>query len=510
MLQDGILYTDFYQLTMAQVYFRMGLHEREARFEHFFRRYPNYGAHQAGYCVTAGMQPLVEWMQGVRFSPAELDALRAQRGSNGERLFQDDFLGWLEAHGDWSGITIEAIPEGRVVHPNVPLTVVTGPLVMAQILETALLNFLNFSTLIATKAARVRESVGSATLMEFGLRRAQGWAGNHASRAALIGGADFTSNTGLSIALGLPPKGTHAHALIQAAMAMGMSELEAFRHYAACYPDNTLLLVDTVDTLHSGVPHAITVFQELRAQGHQPAGIRLDSGDLAYLTTQSARLLNQAGFPDTAIVLSNDLDELVIWQIAAQIRVEAKRLGMDAEAILNRLVFGVGTHLVTSEGEPALGGVYKLVALRDEAGAWQPAIKISETAEKTPTPGVKHVYRLYDEQGLATADVLTLHDESLPPDELELRHPSEARRRFLPAQGLTVEPLLETVLEQGQPRAAFPTLDDLRARCRADVERLDPGVRRLLNPHIYHVSLTPALWELKHELVQRARGTVKP
>lgn len=506
-IEEGILYTDFYQLTMAQVYFRMGLHEREARFEHFFRNYPNYGAHQAGFCIMAGVQPLVEWMQRVRFGDAEIAALRQQRGSTGEPLFEEDFLAWLRENGDFSRITLEAIPEGRVVHPNVPLSVVTGPLVMAQILETPLLNFLNFNTLIATRAARVRESAGEAMFMEFGLRRAQSLAANDATRAALIGGADFSSNTGASIALGLPPKGTHAHSMVQAAMALGLGELGAFRAYAEQYPDDTLLLVDTIDTLRSGVPHAIQVFQELRERGHHPIGIRLDSGDLAYLSTQSARMLDEAGFPDASIVLSNDLDELIIWQIESQIRQEAARAGISAESVIRRLVFGVGTRLVTSEGDSSLGGVYKLVALQDEAGAWQPAIKISESAEKTPTPGVKRAYRLYDERGIATADLLALADEPLDAPMLELRHPFGQRRRWVQQGACQMEPLHETILQRGQQMAAFPSLAAMRERRRADVERLDTGVRRLINPHIYHVSLTPALWELKQQLISQARET---
>lgn len=505
-LEDGILFTDFYQLTMAQVYFQLGLHERTARFEHYFRSYPNYGAHQAGFCVSAGLEPFVEWMQQARFGDAELEALRAQRGRDGKPMFSEDFLAWLAANGDFSRLTVEAIPEGRVVHPHVPLTVVTGPLAMAQIIETALLNRINFSTLIATKAARVRGSAGAALFMEFGLRRAQGQAGNEATRAALIGGADFSSNTGNSIALGLPPKGTHAHALVQAALASGKSELEAFRAFAEVYPDDTLLLVDTIDTLGRGVPNAITVFKELRERGHKPTGIRLDSGDLAYLSIQSARMMTEAGFPDTSIVLSNDLDELLIWQIESQIRQEAARFDVDADDVIRRLTFGVGTRLVVSEGDPALGGVYKLVALEDEAGEWVPAIKVSESAAKTPTPGVKRAYRLYNRSGLATADLLALADEPLDAPTLELHHPITEQARLLRRDGLTLEPLHETIVEQGRVVADFPDIPALRQRCKDDVARLDPGVRRLINPHIYHVSLTTPLWTLKQELVRKVLG----
>ncbi len=505
-LADGILFTDFYQLTMAQVYFRMGLHERPARFEHYFRNNPNYGAHQAGYCVMAGIAPLVEWMQTVCFTDTEIEILRSQTDGAGQSVFQDDFLEWLRENGDFSRITLEAIPEGRVVHPNIPLTVITGPLAMAQILETVLLNQINFATLIATKASRIRESVGdSAMVLEFGLRRAQGYSANTATRSALIGGANFSSNVGKSIEMGLSPKGTHAHAMIQAAVAMGMSELDAFRHYADLYPNNALFLVDTIDTLNSGVPNAITVFKELKAKGFTPVGIRLDSGDLAYLAIQSAKQLDAAGFPDVSIVLSNDLDELVIWQILKQIQEEATQRGMDAANVIQRLVYGVGTRLVTSEGDSALGGVYKLVALQDDEGKWQPAIKVSEVAAKTPIPGVKRVYRIYDANGMATADYLTLADESLEHEMLELRHPMDVQRRRVRRDAVTIEELLVPFVVNGQRVETPATLAEMRSRRHADVTRLDPGVRRLINPHIYHVSLSPTLWTLKYELIERAR-----
>ncbi|MFO7631351.1 MAG: nicotinate phosphoribosyltransferase, partial [Caldilinea sp.] len=279
---EGLLFTDQYQLTMAQLYFRLGLHERLAQFEHFFRRYPNYGSHQAGYCVNAGLQWLVDWMQQTRATDANIAHLRSQRGLAGERIFGDNFLNWLRANGHFESIHLQAIPEGRVVHPNTPLTVVRGPMAMAQILETPLLNLLNYQILIATKAARLREVAKASTVLEFGLRRGPERGSNAGARAALIGGADFSSNVGLSHVLGLPPKGTHAHSMVQVFMALGEGELAAFRAYAQVYPDNCLLLVDTVDTLASGVPNAITVFEELRRKGHRPVGLAaqfLEDGD---------------------------------------------------------------------------------------------------------------------------------------------------------------------------------------------------------------------------------------
>ena len=506
-LTRGILFTDQYQLTMAQLYFRHGLHELDAQFDHFFRTYPDYDSHQAGYCINAGLETLLDWMQDAHFGDAEIEQLRGQRNSVGEPLFQEDFLAWLRAHGDFSAISIRAVPEGRVVHPNTPLTVVQGNLAMAQILETPLLNMLNFETLIATKASRISEMARGRPVLEFGLRRAQGRGANEATRAALIGGADFSSNVGMSHALGLAPKGTHAHSMVQLFMALGMGELGAFQAYADLYPDDCLLLVDTIDTLGSGVPNAIKVFEELKRKGHRPVGIRLDSGDQAYLSIQAAKMLDAAGFPNTSIVMSSDLDELVIWQIMTQISEEAPRYGVEADNVIGRLVFGVGTRMVTSWGEPALGGVYKLVAV-EQGGAWDSAIKISETPIKTPNPGNKRLWRLYDARGKATADLLTLYTEDpAQGDRLLLRHPMDhTKYRIVRRDELSqVEQLHVDVVTDGAVVYTPPPLDELRARRADDLARLDPGVRRLVNPHIYHVSLSQKLWDLKQNLIDEAR-----
>jgi nicotinate phosphoribosyltransferase len=505
---DGILFTDQYQLTMAQLYFRMGLHEREVLFDHYFRRYPDYDRHQAGYCVTAGLEGLVDWMQHAAFGPAEIDYLRSQSTLSGRRLFADDFLTWLAHAGNFQAITLRAIPEGRVVHPNTPLTVVQGPLAMAQILETPLLNHLNYPTLVATKASRMAESARGRPILEFGMRRAQGRGANAGGRAALIGGAAYTSNVALAQALDLPAKGTHAHSMVQLFMTLGMGELGAFQAYADSYPDDCLLLVDTVNTLESGIPNAIRVFEDLRRRGHKPVGIRLDSGDLAYLSVQAAKLLDAAGFSDTSIVLSGDLDELVIWQILTQISAEAPRYGVDADHLIGRLVYGVGTRLITSWGEPALGGVYKLVAVR-ENGTWDSAIKISDTPAKVPNPGMKQLWRLYDQRGKATADLLCLPDEDLRAQPtLMLRHPSDHTKLRVVAQSelSALEPLHTDIVRGGKPVVDFPPLAELRARRKADIDRLDAGILRLVNPHIYHVSLTQTLWDLKQRLIQEARG----
>ncbi len=508
---EGILFTDQYQLTMAQLYYRVGLHERQVQFDHFFRNYPNYGAHQAGYCINAGLEWLLDWMQEAHFRDEDIAYLRGQRGRAGTPVFGDDFLAWLRHNGAFDSLTMRAIPEGRVVHPNEPLTVVQGPLAMAQILETSLLNHLNYQTLIATKAARMHDSGRGRLLLEFGLRRGHERGANAGARAALIGGADFTSNVGLSHLLSLPPKGTHAHSMVQLFMSLGLSELEAFRAYADVYPDDCLLLVDTIDTLHSGVPNAIQVFEELRRKGHEPVGIRLDSGDLAYLSIQAARMLNEAGFPNTSIVLSNDLDELIIMQIITQIGQEAPRYGVDPDQLIGRLVYGVGTRLITSWGEPALGGVYKLVAVQDR-GRWLPAIKVSDSAAKTPNPGHKRVWRVYDQRGKATADLLSLDDEDpREMDQITLRHPSDhaAYRTLGRGEVTEIEPLLVDVLIEGRLVYDPPPIEEIRRQRQADVSRLDPGVRRLVNPHIYHVSLTQRLWDLKQELIATALGKIR-
>lgn len=473
----------------------MDIHKRKVQFDYFFRSYPDYGNHRAGYCINAGLEWLLEWMDQARFRDAELEFLRTQKGQTGVRLFTDDFLDWLKLNGNFDGLTLRAIPEGRVVHPKLPIVVVQGPLALTQILETSLLNHLNYQTLIATKAARIRAGSRGGLLLEFGLRRGPDKGANAGARAALIGGADYTSNVGVSHILGYPPKGTHAHSMVQIFMALGQSELDAFRAYAKVYPDDCLLLVDTVHTLESGLPNAIKVFEELRRKGHQPVGIRLDSGDLAYLSIQAAKMLNKAGFSDVSIVLSNQLDELVIWQILTQIEQEAGKYGIDSDKLIGRLVYGVGTNLISSRGDSSLDGVYKLVAVQ-EASRWVPAIKISENAKKIPNPGHKNIWRIYDERRHATADLLSLEDEDpRQEDELMLHHPSDAQAfRRLSAQSLSeIEPLLEDIILDGEKVYPHPTIDEMRRVRDQDLEKLDSGVKRIMNPHVYHVSLTQRL-----------------
>jgi len=491
MTAEGILFTDQYELTMAQLYYRMGLHEQPALFDHFYRKYPDYGSHQAGYCVNAGLAWLLDWLGQARFRQQDLDFMRSMRTRNDQQLFGDDFLDWLKQNGNFDAISIQAVPEGRVVHANVPLTVVTGPLAMVQILESPLLNYLNYQTLIATKASRVHAAARGGLVLEFGMRRAQ----------------ERGANAGISHVLGKPPKGTHAHSMVQTFMALGGDEIDAFRAYAEVYPDDCLLLVDTVNTLESGVPKAIKVFEELRRRGHKPLGIRLDSGDLAYLAIRSAKMLNDAGFKETKIVLSNQLDELVIWQIISQIQEEASKAGVDPDDLISRLIYGVGTRLITSKGSAALDGVYKLVALqRDQK--WLPAIKISESPSKTLNPGKKQVWRLYDQRGKASADLLCLHDEEpREAEQLTLHHPTDhAKKRKAAATEISkLEPLLIDIIRDGKRVYDTPSLDAIRRQRQDDEEHLDSGVKRLINPHIYHVSLSSAVWDLKQRLINEAK-----
>lgn len=506
---QGALFTDMYQLTMAQLYFRKGMHERPAQFEYFFRSYPDYGGHQAGYAVTAGLAWFLEWLEGTRFERRDLAYLRAVTGRSGRRLFDDDFLAWLQDRPAGADVTVTAVPEGRVVHAGAPIAIVRGPLAGLQLLETSLLNHLNYPTLIATKAARLVQAAHGGAVIDFGMRRGHERGVHAGSRAALIGGADATSNTGLAFALGTRPAGTHAHSMVQAFMALGMGEAGAFDAYAEAFPDDCLLLVDTVDTLDSGIPNAIRTFERLRQRGHEPIGVRLDSGDLAHLAIQSARQLNDAGFEDAAIVLSNELDEFTLWQIRTQITEEASAYGVDAGRLLSRLAYGVGTRLITSEGDAALDGVYKLVQIRGDDG-WLPAVKLSETPSKALVPGDKRVWRVYDALGNATVDLVTLagEDPRRGGDDLVAHHPREVdtTRTLARSDVSDVEPLLSPAFQDGTRTAAEAPLETLRERCRNDLARHYPGVRRILRPHRYHVSLSPALARLRDETVRRTNA----
>lgn len=503
---EGILFTDQYQLTMAQVYFKLGLHEKQAHFDHYFREYPNYGIHKAGYCINAGLEWFLDWMHRVAFRKQDIDYLRSQKTSSGKPVFEEDFLIWLRKNGRFEHITMYAIPEGRVIHPNVPVTIIQGPMALTQILETALLNQLNYQILIATKASRMNLIARDQLIMEFGARRGQDRGAIAGARAALIGGANFTSNVGISHILGYQPQGTHSHSMIQLFLALGMTELDAFRTYSDIYPENCILLVDTINTLESGIPNAIKVFEELRKKGYHPLGIRLDSGDLAHLSIQAAKILDKAGFEDTLIVLSNELDELNIWQIITQIVEEGPQQGIDTERLIKRLGYGIGTRLITSAGHSALGGVYKLVAVYNEEN-WVPVIKVSENIEKTPNPGNKRVWRIYDQRNKANVDLISLEDENIKEmDKINLRHANIAsKHRMITHTSISeIEPLLVNIINGGKLLYDLPDIEQIRKVREYDIERLDSGVKRLLNPHISHVSITEKLWRLKQTLINSA------
>ncbi|WP_219941424.1 nicotinate phosphoribosyltransferase [Iamia sp. SCSIO 61187] len=508
-LVGGILSTDAYQLTMAQLYHRMGLHERPVRFEHLFRSYPDYGTHAAGYCIAAGLAPFVDWARSAAATDADVAALRSHRGRTGERLFTDDFCAWF-ATASFADLRIAAVPEGRVVHPNTPVVAVEGSLASAQLVETALLNQLGFATLVATKASRAVAAARGRPVVEFGMRRAQGRGADAASRAAVVGGALSTSHAAVAYQLGLTPSGTHAHSMVQAFIALGEGELGAFEAYADVYPDDCLLLVDTVNTLESGLPNAIRVFERLARAGHRPVGIRLDSGDLAHLAVQSSRELDAAGFADASIVISSQLDEMAIWQITEQIVAEARPTGQDPDHVIGRLVFGVGSRLATSHGAPSLDAVYKLVAIERDGG-WTPTMKVSDAATKVLNPGRKRLWRVSDGAGIATADVMSTADEELTPgSDLVLHHHGrdDVSRTVAAAAWSTAEDLHLPVLDQQEivypgGGEALADLGEASRRREADLAATAPGVRRIINPHVHHVSITEELFRTKQELIAR-------
>ena len=477
-LQHGVLFTDLYQLTMAQVYFSHGIAEHEASFEHYFRTYPSYGEQRTGYCVSAGLGALADRLERYRFGDQELAALAHMRSSSGAPLFGKDFLDWLGANGDFRRLILRATPDGRLVHPHTPITVVEGPLALAQLVETALLNHRNFATLLATKAARVKQAARSGTVLEFGMRRAAGLGANLATESALVGGADFSSNVAASHKVGLPAKGTHAHSLVQGFVALGGTELDAFRAFARIYPDDCVLLVDTIDTLESGIPNAITVFEELRRRGHRPAGIRLDSGDPASLVPAAARMLDEAGFGNVPIVLSDRLDELFISRLTEQLA----RYAEEPDRVIGRLVFGVGSRLVTSEGAPYLDGVFKLTAVRQDR-RWRHAFKRTDDLAKSAPPGRKSLWRLYGEKGYARGDMVTLADEV--PDQEGTAPP---------------EPLLEDAWREGR-LSGEENLQAARARRRSDLARLPPASLDLVDPAPYPVIRSPGLRALSDRVL---------
>jgi nicotinate phosphoribosyltransferase len=474
------LLTDLYQLTMAYGYWKTGVHLKEAVFQLFFRNHPFKG----GYSIACGLADAIDYLRTLAFTEEELAYLGTLTGNDDRPLFEPDFLKYLQTM-KWS-CDVDGIPEGTVVFPQEPLLRIQGPLIQCQIVETALLNLLNFQTLVATKAARVCLAAKGDAVLEFGLRRAQGVDGAlAASRAAFIGGCAATSNVLAGHLFGIPVRGTHAHSWVMSFE----TEEEAFRAYAEAMPNNAVFLVDTYDTL-KGVEHAIEMGRWLRTRGHELAGVRLDSGDLAWLSIEARRRLDEAGFPKAVIIASNDLDEQTIASLKQQ------------GAAIN--VWGVGTRLVTAYDQPALGGVYKLSAVREPGGAWQHKVKLSEQPAKISTPGLQQVRR-FRQDGVFLGDMI--HDLDGPPERgrVIVDRTDLTRRKHL-SEGADYEDLLVPIFRAGRLVYEVPPITAIRTRAQTQLAGFHEGHKRVLNPHEYPVGLSPALHELRTRLILAARG----
>lgn len=474
------LLTDLYQLTMAYAYWKSGKADQVAVFHLLFRKQPFNG----GFTLCCGLADAIEYLRSFRFQKDDLAYLGQLKGNDNKRLFKPAFLKYLGRLR--LRLDLDAIPEGMVVFPQEPLLRVRGSILEAQLVETALLNLLNFQSLIATKAARVCASAQGDPVIEFGLRRAQGIDGAlTASRAAYIGGCAGTSNVLAGKVFGIPVTGTHAHSWVMSFD----GEPEAFETYAKVLPNNCIFLVDTYDTLQ-GVRHAIEAGKRLRKRGHKLAGVRLDSGDLAYLSIETRKMLDAAGFKNAVIVGSNDLNEHLIASL--------KQQGAKIDT------WGVGTMLVTAYDQPALGGVYKLSAIQKADGTWRPTIKLSEQAAKVTNPGILQVRRFF-RSGEFIGDAI--YDEARElPHKITIVDPADAtRRKHFPA-GTKYEDLLVPILRRGKLVYDMPSLDDIRARAQKQIAMLYPGTKRLENPHQYPAGLELSLHELKTELILRAKG----
>ncbi len=472
------LLTDLYQLTMLQGYFEEKQANETVIFDMFFRNNP----HSGGYSVCAGLQQVIEYIEGLHFADEDISYLKTLN------LFSDKFLSYLKDFkftGD-----IYAIPEGSVIFPKEPIMKIVAPIMEAQLIETALLNIINHQSLIATKASRVVFAANGDTVLEFGLRRAQGPdAGIYGARAAMIAGCFATSNVLAGQMFDVPIRGTHAHSWV-----MSFSdELTAFRKYANLYPNACILLVDTYDTLKSGVPNAIKVFNEMREKGIELKnyGIRLDSGDLSYLSKKARQLLDNAGFKDAIISASNDLDENLI----SSLKLQGAKISS----------WGVGTNLITSKDCPAFGGVYKLSAVYEsDKKAFKAKIKLSENAEKNTNPGNKKIYRIYDKDTKKIiADLICLEEETLDTsEELLLFDPLDTwKKTLLPADTYYTKELLVPVFKNGNCVYQSPSVMEIREYCKEEMDTLWEESRRLEYPHRTHVDLSQKLWDLKNNLL---------
>ncbi len=477
--QNLTLLTDLYELTMMQGYFKHKDQNETVIFDAFYRTNPGEG----GYAIAAGLEQVIQYIKDLHFSDEDIEYLA------GLGIFEQDFLDYLRGF-QFTG-DIYAIPEGSVIFPREPLVKVIAPIMQAQLMETAILNIINHQSLIATKAARVCYAARGDGIMEFGLRRAQGPdAGTYGARAAVIGGCVGTSNVLCGRLFDVPVKGTHAHSWIMSFP----DEYTAFKTYADMYPSACILLVDTYDTLKSGVPNAIKVFQEMKEAGVPLTyyGIRLDSGDLAYLSKKARKMLDQAGFPDAVISASNDLDEFLIDSLKVQ-----------GAAITS---WGVGTNLITSKDCPSFGGVYKLAAIKDKEGNFIPKIKLSENSEKVTNPGNKTVYRIYEkESGKVKADLICLVDEKFDENEpMLLFDPLEPwKKTKLPGGSYTMREIMVPVFQGGKCCYESPKVMDIREYCKKELDTLWDETRRLVNPHKVYVDLSKKLYDMKIELLDR-------
>lgn len=477
--QNLTLLTDLYELTMMQGYFKNKDQNETVIFDAFYRSNPCGG----GYAISAGLEQVIDYIKNLRFEKEDINYLRSLG------IFEEDFLSYL-ADFCFSG-NIYAIPEGTVMFPREPMIKVIAPIMEAQLIETAVLNILNHQSLIATKASRVCYAAKGDGIMEFGLRRAQGPdAGTYGARAAVIGGCIGTSNVLCGQLFDVPVKGTHAHSWIMSFP----DEYTAFKTYAKMYPNACILLVDTYDTLKSGVPNAIRVFQEMREDGIslKNYGIRLDSGDLAYLSKKARKMLDEAGFADAVISASNDLDEFLIDSLKTQ--------GAKITS------WGVGTHLITSKDCPSFGGVYKLAAIRDKSGQFIPKIKLSENSEKITNPGNKTIYRVYEkESGKVKADLICLADEHFDENEpLLLFDPLEPwKKTHLAAGSFTLREILVPVFLKGECVYTSPKTMEIRDYCQNELNTLWEETRRLVNPHEVYVDLSRKLYDMKINLLNQ-------
>ena len=466
--------TDFYEITMANGYFKNGFEDTIAYFDMFYRKVPDGG----GFVIMAGVEQLVDYLANLKFDSEDIEYLRSKG-------FGEDFLSYL-ANFEFA-CDVWAIPEGTPVFPGEPIVKVKGPVIQAQFIETMLLLCINHQSLIATKANRISRAAAGKAVMEFGSRRAQGADGAiYGARAAYIGGCSGTACTISDEMFGVPALGTMAHSWVQ----LFDSELDAFRAYATEYPDACTLLVDTYNTLKSGIPNAIKVFDEvLKPLGKRPKGIRIDSGDIAYLSRKARKMLDEAGYPDCGIVASNSLDEYIIRDMLLQ--------GAKIDS------FGVGERLITSSSSPMLGGVYKLCAV-EKNGELVPKIKLSENVQKITTPGNKRTYRLYDKDtGKAIADLMTLASEKIDETQpYELFDPDYTWKRKT-VTNFEVRELLEPIFAKGKCVFERKSVKEIRDYCAAQVDTLWDEVTRFENPHNYYVDLSQPLWDLKREMLSK-------